>query len=148
MRKLLGIVMGLFVMATAVGAFAQSDVIKKRQGFMKASNGLLKAMRKASKSNDFATVEAKATEIAANFKTVKDLFPKGIMSEKSRAKAEIWEKWDQFNAKVMIMTKGAEELAQAAQAKDGEKVGTLLKAFYRTKCNSCHRSFRARKKKK
>ena len=138
---------GIFLMSVASQAFAQADEIAKRQKLMKSNNKASKAIKKAAKKNDFATIEAKAKEIAANMDKVPDLFPKGSTSEKSRAKAEIWEKWDTFNEKRLALKTAANDLANAAKLNDREKVTSIIKGFGR-KCGSCHRSFRKKKKKK
>lgn len=127
--------------------FAQADVIKERRALMKGNSKASKAIKKAAKEKDYATIEAKAKAIAANMEKIPDLFTKGTTSEKSRAKPEIWEKWDDFDQKRVAMKAAAEELAETAKAMNGEKVGILVKGFGK-KCGSCHRSFRKKKKKK
>ncbi len=140
----LSALLSLFISSQLV---AQADVIKERRALMKGNSKANKAIKKALKKKDYATVEAKANEIAANMDKVPDLFPKGTTSEKSRAKAAIWEKWDKFDKKRIAMKTAAEELAGAAKVMDGDKVASLVKGFGR-KCGSCHRSFRKKKKKK
>ena len=74
-----------------------------------------------------------------------DLFPKGSISEKSRAKAEIWEKWDEFSKQPGKVKVAAQALADAAKTKNEAEVNTKLKALGDA-CASCHSSFRAPKK--
>lgn len=125
--------------------FSQGDVIKERRALMKANSKASKAIKKAIKAKDFATVEAKAGVIAANMEKLPNLFPKGSTSEKSRAKAAIWEKWGRFTRGAKSNYEVAEMLAESAKAKDGDKVAILAKGI---DCKSCHKSFRAKKKKK
>ncbi len=146
-RIFLGVLAGLFLLTVAFQAFAQEDVVKKRRALMKSNNKSFKAIKKAGKKNDFATIESKAKIIAANLDKIPDLFPKGSTSEKSRAKPAIWEKWDTFNQKRIAVKTAANELAEAAKAEDGQKVSSIVKGFGK-KCGSCHRSFRKPKKKK
>ena len=75
------------------------------------------AMTKAVKERNFTEVELKAKAIMANMDKVLDLFPKGSLSEKSRAKAEIWEKWDEFTKQTEAVKKAAQALADAAKAR-------------------------------
>ena len=146
-RIFLGALAGLFLLTVAFQAFAQDGVIKERRALMKGNSKANKAIKKALKKKDYTTVEAKAKAIAAAMDKLPDLFPKGTTSEKSRAKAAIWEKWDKFDEKRIAMKTAAEELAGAAGAMDGDKVASLVKGFGK-KCGSCHRSFRKKKKKK
>ena len=125
--------------------FAQADVIKERRALMKANSKASKAIKKAVKKKDYATVEARAKVIAANMEKIPSLFPKGSTSEKSRAKAAIWKKWNRFVRGTKSNKEVAEMLADAAAAGDGDKVKILAKGI---DCKSCHKSFRAKKKKK
>ena len=72
--------------------FAQDDVIEKRKSLMKSNSAAVKAITKAVEEKDYATVEIKAKEIMGAMDKVLDLFPKGSISEKSRAHPDIWEK--------------------------------------------------------
>jgi len=125
--------------------FSQGDVIKERRALMKANSKAFKAIKKAIKAKDFAMIEAKAGVIAANMEKLPNLFPKGSTSEKSRAKAAIWKKWNSFTGKANSMYEVAEMLAESAKAKDGDKVAILVKGI---SCKGCHKPFRAKKKKK
>ncbi len=146
-RIFLGALAGLFLLTGAFQAVAQDGVIEQRRKLMKSNSKAWKAVRKAAKKNDYATIESKAKIIAANLDKIPDLFPKGSTSEKSRAKPAIWEKWDAFNQKRIAVMTGANELAEAAKSKDEQKVSSIVKGLGK-KCGSCHRSFRKKKKKK
>ncbi len=50
--------------------------------------------KRLAKEKNFAEIEVKVKEINDNMDKILDLFPKGSITEKSRAKAEIWEKWE------------------------------------------------------
>jgi len=67
---------------------------------------------------DYATVEVKAREIMGNMDRVVDYFQKGVQSEKSRAKPEIWERWDEFSKLPTKVKDVAGALAKAAAARD------------------------------
>lgn len=135
----------LLLLFTSSQLFAQEDVIKERRKLMKSNGKTVKAIKKAVKKKDYATIEAKAKVIAANMKKLPNLFPEGSTSKKSRAKAAIWKKWDRFMRGTNSNKEVAEFLAEAAAAKDGEKVAILAKGI---DCKSCHKSFRKKKKKK
>ncbi len=139
--------LSLFIVSLASQVYSQEDVIGGRRKLMKANSKANKAIKKAVKIKDYATVEAKAKEIAAAMDKLPDLLPKGSTSEKSRAKPAIWEKWDLFNRKRMAMKAAAEELAASARAKDGQQVSAKVKTFSKH-CGGWHKPFRAPKKKK
>ncbi len=140
-------VLSLFIVSGASQVYSHEDVIGARRKLMKANGKAYKAIKKAMKIKDYATVEEKAKEIAADMDKLPELFPKGSTSEKSRAKPAIWEKWDLFNRGRMAMKAAAEELAVSARAKDGQQVSSKFKTFSKN-CGGCHKPFRAPKKKK
>ena len=80
------------------------------------------------------------------------LFPKGSTAENSRAKVVIWKKWTSFKGKAASLGEVAGMVAEAAAAKDADKVATLAKVIAggqrASYCAGCHNSFRGKKKKK
>jgi cytochrome c556 len=125
-------------------AFAQSDVIEKRQGAMKNNSADVKAIKAAVGSKDYATIETKAKDIMGTAEKIPSLFPKGSTKGKTKAKAEIWENNDDFVKHAKALGKSAGELAAAAKAKNDDEVGVKVKALGET-CSSCHKQFRAEK---
>ena len=141
----------LFLLSAASQAVSQEDFIKERKSLMRSNDRTVKAIRKAVKQDDFAAIEASAKLIVADMDKLLALFPKGSTSEKSRAKAEIWEDWDSFSKKSLAAKTAAEELAKIAAAKDSEQLGPKIKALGTSRagaCGSCHMTFRARSKRK
>jgi len=126
--------------------WAQGDEIEKRRLLMESNNeAATKSISKAAKEGNFTEVQVQAKAIMENMDKVPELFPKGSTSEKSRAKAEIWEKWDEFTKDAGQAKKAAEALADAAKAKNEADVNVKLKALGEA-CASCHKSFRAPRK--
>lgn len=123
-------------------SYSDETAIENRIKLMKENSADNKALKAALAKGDFASVETKAKEIVANFDKVADLFPKGSTSEKSRAKPEIWEKWDDFKAKLTSARTAAKELGDAAATKNQDKVGQAFVAFGET-CGNCHKPYRA-----
>lgn len=145
-RKLFGAVLIATLTLFAAGElFAQADVIEKRQKLMKSNIAAAKAIKAAVGKKDYATVETKAKDIMGNMDRVLDLFPKGSTGPKSRAKAEIWEKWDDFSKNPAKVKEAAQELAEAAANKNDAEMGAKFKALGGA-CNDCHNAFRAEKK--
>ena len=137
------IVLSLFFTAEL---FAQADEIQKRRLLMENNNDtVVKALVKAVKEKDFAEIQIKVKGIMENMDELVTLFPKGSISEKSRAKPEIWEKWDEFSKLPGTVKKAAQALGDAAKTKNEAEVEVKLKALGDA-CNSCHRDFRAAKK--
>jgi cytochrome c556 len=146
-HKFLQAALVVFGLAVAVPQlFAQEDVIEKRQKLMKSNGADAKAIKGAIEQKDYATIETKAKDIAGNMDKVNDLFPKGSTSDKSRALPAIWEKWDEFSKNPAKVKKAANDLADAAKAKDDAAISTKVKALGDA-CGSCHKNFRAEEKK-
>jgi cytochrome c556 len=137
----------LFILLTASVSsqvLAQDDVIEKRQKAMKSNSADVKAIKGAIESKDYATVETKAKDIMGTADKIPSLFPKGSTTGKTKAKAAIWEKSDEFAKSAKSLSKASGELASAAKSQDEAAVGTKFKALGET-CNSCHKEFRADK---
>jgi cytochrome c556 len=146
-------VRGKFLMAATMGfaalllssqAFAQADVIEKRQKAMKGNSADGKAIKGAVESKDYATIETKAKDIMGTAEKIPALFPKGSTKGKTKATDAIWEKPDEFAKDAKNLGKAASELAAAAKAKDDAQITVKVKALAEA-CDSCHDSFRAKK---
>ncbi len=128
---------------------AQEDVFNKRKKFMDADYDDLKAIKKAVEQKDYSTVEIKAREIMGSMDKLLDYFPQSIQSEKSRAKPEIWQRWDEFSKLPTKVKDTAGALAKAAAAKDDAAVQAQFKAlgpdspFRSGACFECHKEFRS-----
>ena len=141
-----GAVILLLSLFISTQVFAQEEEIVKRRLLMESNNdAVVKALVKAVKEKEFAEIQVKVKGVMENMDKLLDLFPKGSISEKSRAKAEIWEKWDEFSKNPGIVKKAAQALADAAKAKNEAEVDVKLKALGDA-CNDCHRNFRGPRK--
>jgi cytochrome c556 len=123
--------------------FAQADVIEKRQKLMKGQSAAAKEIKGAAEAKDYATIEAKAKDLMGSSEKIVEAFPKGSTQGKTKAKAEIWEKSDEFAKGAKNLGKAASELADAAKAKDAD-IDVKVKAVSGA-CGSCHKAFRAEK---
>jgi cytochrome c556 len=70
------------------------------------------------------------------------LFPEGSLTDKSRAKPEIWQKWSEFQAAAKNLETEAERLRDASRAKNAELTQSIVKDFVRNACDTCHTPFR------
>jgi cytochrome c556 len=140
----LSLLLALAAVFVATQLFAQADVIEKRQEAMKSQSAAAKAIKAAAESKDYATIETKAKDIMGTADKIPDLFPKGSTKGKTKAKGEIWDKWDEFTKNAKGLSKAAGDLAAAAKAKDDTAVGEKIKAVSGA-CGGCHKAFRAEK---
>ena len=137
------VLLGLGALLFSTLVFAQSNVIEQRQALMKSNSAAAKAINAAVKAMDYATIEAKAKVIIGNAEKIPDLFPKGSTVGKTRAKPEIWEKWDAFSENPKKLGKAAADLADAAKSKDDAALTVKVKALGSV-CSNCHKTFRAK----
>jgi cytochrome c556 len=145
MQKILALALFSFMtFAVSAEVFAQADVIEKRQAAMKSNSADNKAIKAAVESKDYATVETKAKDIMGTADKIPGLFPKDSTKGKTKAKAEIWEKSDEFSKAAKNLSKAAGDLAAAAKSKDDAAVTTKVKALGEA-CSGCHKQFRAEK---
>lgn len=140
-KFLTGVLLGFLALLTSSQVFAQAD---KRQALMKNNSEAVKAIKAAVDAKDYATIEAKARDIMGNADKIVGFFPKGSDTGKTKAKAEIWEKFDDFSKNPIKLKIAATELADAAKAKDDGAVTVKVKALGDV-CGSCHKAFRAEK---
>lgn len=163
---------GLIVAAAPIdAAFAQSasTIIKQRQSVMKEFNMHVKAVRKfvkgvpagltgkklkraKSRLGKAADMELRASALAGQSKRLMRFFPKGTSPAdgvgKTRAKPVIWAKWSEFEAAAANLGRLAGVLEKAAATGDKAKIKTALTAMGKQGCGGCHKTFRAKKKKK
>lgn len=98
-----------------------------------------------------AAVVAAAMQIASVAEKIPTLFPKGTDEKsaagaKSRAKADIWEKWPAFEKGAASLKTGAMMVADAGKAGDKDKIKSAFAAMGKN-CGGCHKPFRGPEKK-
>ena len=129
----------------AVAQMAQvgsGDIVADRQRLMKLNAASARDMNDKLKAGQIEAIAVNAETIAINAQHIPVLFPAGSMTDKSNAKPEIWEKRADFEAVAKTLQAKAEEIRDAARAKDQAKVEALMKEFGRTTCGACHNTFR------
>jgi cytochrome c556 len=118
------------------------DPVADRQRLMKLNGASAKDLSDKVKAGQIEAMAVNAETIAMNAQHIPMLFPKGSLTDKSKAKADIWEKWPEFEAAAKNLETKATELRDAARAKDQPKVEALMKDFGRQTCVACHTPFR------
>lgn len=145
-----GIVLaGLVTLALASAATGQSttkiwtsDVVADRQRLMKLNGASWADAQAKLKAGNAEAVAANAETMALTATMIPALFPEGSLTDKSKAKPEIWQKWAEFEAAAKNMGAQAEKLRDAARTKDLAATEAVAKDFGRQACGTCHQPFR------
>jgi cytochrome c556 len=117
------------------------DVIAFRTYLMENVGDNAKEMNDKMKAGKIKEAKINAQAIALHSTRIVDLFPQGSTSETSRAKAEIWQNWDDFVKSSETFRNEADQLALVtAEGKANEAKEQLKKVF--GGCKSCHDTFR------
>jgi cytochrome c556 len=117
------------------------DVIAFRTYLMENVGDNAKEMNDKVKAGKIKEAKINAQAIALHSTRIVDLFPQGSTSETSRAKAEIWQKWNDFVKSAETFRTEADQMALVtAEGKAGEAKEQLKKVF--GGCKSCHDTFR------
>jgi len=93
-----------------------------------------------------AAVKINAQAIALHATRIPELFPKGSTSDTSKAKEEIWQKWDDFIKSADTLRNEADQLAITAADGKADAVGVQAKKVFGA-CKGCHDNFRKPEKK-
>lgn len=121
------------------------DFIVIRRKLMESNNSVAGGtINKAMQARDFTEIQAQVKVILGNMDKILALFPEGSVSEKSRAKPEIWDRWAEFRELPSKVKKAAQDLSDAAKSGDEAEVQAKFKALGEA-CKNCHESFRAPK---
>lgn len=140
---------GLAVAVVGAGSVAAQqapDAVQDRQETMKSISKANKTLRAAAKKGDAAAVEKQAKMIVVLAEKLPALFPKGtdrgtLDPKMTRAKPEIWAKWDDFQAKANELKSMATQIASAAGKGDLAMAGDGVNKA----CGGCHKPFRGPK---
>ena len=136
------LLLGYAVSQAQMAKVGSGDVVADRQRLMKLNGANARDMNDKLKATQIEAIAVNAETIAINAQHIPSLFPQGSMSDKSNAKPEIWEKRSEFEATAKTLQAKAEEIRDAARAKDQAKVEALMKDFGRQTCVACHNAFR------
>jgi len=123
-------------------AMGSGDIVADRQRIMRLNGGSWGDVQAKMKAGNFEAVAVNAETMALNAEHIPMLFPKGSLTDKSKAKPEVWDKWTEFQAAAKTMQRESEKLRDAARAKDKARVEAIVKDFGRVACGTCHTPFR------
>ncbi len=147
MRLLKSVVaVGLLAVVATTGAQGDRDaLIKYRQALMKAQSGHLGAMFQiaSGKAGQQSDLQAHAHGLAEVSKMLKGAFKTATQGGKTKAKADIWKNWSDFEQKAGSMEQAAADVLAAVKSGDTSAVGAKLGDAGDT-CKACHKKYRKR----
>ena len=123
------------------------DVIALRHYLMENVGDNAKELDKKLKAGDIAAAKVNAQAIALHSTRVPELFPQGSTSATSRAKDEIWQKWDEFVKAAEAMKTESDQLTVTIAGGKAAEAATQAKKMFGA-CKSCHDGFRKPEEKK
>jgi cytochrome c556 len=119
-----------------------SDVVADRQRLMKLNGASWADAQAKLKAGNAEAVAVNAETMALIATQIVALFPEGSLTDKSKAKPEIWQKWAEFESAVKNYAMQADKLRDAARSKDLVATEAVAKEFGRQACGTCHTPFR------
>jgi cytochrome c556 len=130
--------------AVAVPALAAmpGDVVSNRQRLMRLNGASWADIQAKTKAGNVEAIAVNAETIAVMAQHIPSLFPAGSLTDQSKAKPEIWQRFDEFQAKADTLKTMAEQMRDAAKAKDSATVEAMVKEFGPKACGACHTPFR------
>jgi cytochrome c556 len=141
-KAVLAAALGLAVVTAGSYAVAQADVIKERKEGMKGNKDAAAAIKKIVEAGgpaaDIVVPAQKIADWAAKMPTD---FPKGSDKGDTKAKPEIWAKWDAFTKAASNNHEAALKLVAAAKSGDMGEVKSAFGALGGT-CGACHKQFK------
>ena len=118
------------------------DLIFDRQRLGRVQEEQLGEILSKFRAGNIQGIAVNAEVMAITAMQIPSLFPEGSLTDKSRAKPEIWERWSEFEASAKNLAIWSERLRDAARAKDERVVADIMKDFGRFACGACHDAFR------
>lgn len=123
-------------------ATGTGDPVFDRQRLSRVQEQQLREILGKFKARNIEGIAVNAEIIAITAPQLPGLFPAGSLTATSRAKPEIWQRWDEFEASAKNLTIWSERLRDAAEAKDDRVVADIVRDFGRVGCDVCHALFR------
>jgi cytochrome c556 len=136
------LVVALVTLAAAQSAMKSGNPVADRQRLMKLNGANWADIQAKVKAGNADAVAVNAEAIAVMAGHIPALFPAGSLTDQSKAKPEIWQKWGDFEAAAKNMESMAEKLRDASRAKDSAAVEAMVKEFGSKACGTCHTPFR------
>jgi len=130
------------VAVTPTMKVGSGDIVADRQRLMKLNGAAWSDAQAKAKAGNIEAIAVNAETMAIDAQHIPSLFPPGSLTDKSKARPEIWQQWADFQAAAKNMEKESEKLRDAARAKDAALTEQIMKDFGRNACGTCHTPFR------
>lgn len=118
------------------------QTVAERQRLMKLNGASWADAQAKIKAGNIEAVAVNAETMALLSREIVMLFPEGSLTDKSKAKPEIWQKRPEFEAAAKNFQDQAEKLRDAAKSKNQAQTEAVAKDFGRLACGTCHTPFR------
>lgn len=136
------IIVGCSTMESKPAAkMGSGDIVADRQRLMKLNGASWADVQAKAKAGNIEAIAVNAETIALNAMHIPSLFPNGSLTDKSKAKPEIWQKWSEFEAAAKNLQMEAEKLRDTAKSKNAAATQAIVKDFGKA-CGTCHTPFR------
>jgi cytochrome c556 len=126
----------------SMSKMGSGDIVADRQRVMKLQGASWADIQAKAKAGNIEAIAVNAETLAMTAQQIPALFPEGSLTEKSKAKPEVWQKWAEFEAAAKNLETQAAKLRDASRAKNQQLAQDLVKDFGRTACGTCHTPFR------
>lgn len=142
-----GIVLGSLVALVATGCatkmkMGSGDIVADRQRLMKLNGASWADAQAKFKAGNIEGIAVNAETMALNAEHIPMLFPEGSLTDKSKAKPEVWQKWDDFVKASKNMQDWASRLRDTARTKNAQATEAMMKEYGAKACGTCHTPFR------
>ena len=118
------------------------DLVFDRQRLGRVQEEQLGEIQGKFKAGNIQGIAVNAEVMAITAMQIPSLFPDGSLTDKSSAKPEIWQRWNEFEAAAKNLTIWSERLRDAAGAGEEKLVADIMRDFDRVACGACHDAFR------
>jgi cytochrome c556 len=136
----LGLVAGCA--SKSMSKMGRGDVVADRQRLMKLQGASWADIQAKAKAGNIEAIAVNAETLALTAQQIPGLFPEGSLTDKSKAKPEVWQKWPEFESAAKNLAVESEKLRDAAKAKNEQLTQQIVKDFGRNACGTCHTPFR------
>jgi len=144
-----GVIFGSLVALVVVGCatakkttIGSGDFVADRQRLMKNVGANWADIQAKVKAGNAESVAVNAEALSLHAQRIPSLFPEGSLTDKSKAKPDIWQKWPEFQGAAKNLEDRSMRLRDQAMAKDAAAVTATVGTFGREACGACHTPFR------
>lgn len=146
MTRLFRVTLALTLIAAATVASSAHEgatgVAKDRMDLMQTmSKDMKEIARRVNTNRDLAAIGEFAKHVHDTAPRIIGFFPEGSGAGITDAKPEIWQHWNEFQAKTQKLESESGALATIASSGDPKAIGAQFTALIRS-CTGCHSDFR------